>query len=125
LCAASTPAPAPVLSSNLEFKPGYFFYYGSLMDAEVLQTIIELPYCPILERGYITNWKLKIWGIHPTLVPAESESKVEGVFWFISNPAHVERLATYETEAYKMTPVYIQIEKTGAHGVAEEVSTFC
>jgi Gamma-glutamyl cyclotransferase, AIG2-like len=81
------------------FRPGYFFFYGSLMDADVLQTIAQLPSLPILERGYITNWRVRMWGVYPTIVPGNGEDRVEGTLWFAPRPEHVERLVTYETGA--------------------------
>lgn len=85
------------------FKPFYIFFYGSLMDPEVLQTVLRLPQPPVLQTGWITGFMMKMWGIYPTLIPlatADDETKVSGVVWKINDESHMSRLVRYETSAY-------------------------
>ena len=84
---------------ELTFRPTYFFFYGSLMDSEVLQTVLSLPVAPQMEEGRIEGFKVKMWGIYPALIKAEG-GEVDGTVWKVSNVAHLLRLAEYETGAY-------------------------
>lgn len=77
-----------------------FLFYGSLMDPEVLQAVLDLPEQLIFEDGWIEGYKMRMWGIYPTIVPEEG-SKVYGKMWKTKTREHVERLTQYETAAYR------------------------
>jgi gamma-glutamylcyclotransferase (GGCT)/AIG2-like uncharacterized protein YtfP len=76
------------------------FFYGSLMDCEVLQAIFGLPEIPTTRPASISGFHIKMWGIYPTLIPSQSGS-VNGTVWKVISQAHFDRLATYETAAYR------------------------
>ncbi|ROW10627.1 hypothetical protein VMCG_01609 [Cytospora schulzeri] len=70
-------------SSKLPPPPNFFFY-GSLMDPDVLQVIAEIssnaPAAtgePELHRASIKGFRLKMWGVYPTLVPGSAEDTVQ------------------------------------------------
>jgi gamma-glutamylcyclotransferase (GGCT)/AIG2-like uncharacterized protein YtfP len=88
---------------SLEVLPGfqhsYLFFYGSLMDTEVLQTILGLPSLPIVEEGRISGFKIKMWGIYPTLIPSD-DGQVVGTIWTVDDLHHFKRLIECETKAY-------------------------
>lgn len=81
------------------FEPCYLFFYGSLMDAEVLQTIAGLPEVPAIQDGSVTGFEMKMWGIYPTLIPCAG-AQVLGTVWKVNKPGHFFRLQRYETSAY-------------------------
>lgn len=70
------------------------------MDHEVLQAILGLPEPPITRPATIAGFRVKMWGIYPTLIPYHSGS-VTGTVWEIISEAHFDRLAAYETAAYR------------------------
>jgi gamma-glutamylcyclotransferase (GGCT)/AIG2-like uncharacterized protein YtfP len=76
------------------------FFYGSLMDADVLQAILNLPDLPTMQPATITGYRIKMWSIYPTLVPSEGGS-VQGMLWETTSANQIDRLAAYETAAYK------------------------
>lgn len=80
------------------FKPCHMFFYGSLMDPEVLQGVLRLPDLPTTTPATIDGYKIKMWGIYPTLVPAHGN--VSGVVWKLGSEEHFKRLVAYETHAY-------------------------
>ncbi|KAH9874594.1 hypothetical protein IAQ61_003784 [Plenodomus lingam] len=41
-----------------------------------------------------------MWGIYPTLIPSHGGS-VTGTVWKVTSEAHFDRLAAYETAAYR------------------------
>ncbi|XPS98314.1 hypothetical protein M3J09_007522 [Ascochyta lentis] len=82
------------------FQPFYMFFYGSLMDSEVLQAILDLPELPSTRPATISGFRIKMWGIYPTLIPCHS-GNVSGTVWKVASKAHFDRLAAYETAAYR------------------------
>lgn len=82
------------------FWPVHMFSYGSLMDPEVLQAILDLPEPPPTRPATISGFRIKMWGIYPTLIPSHSGS-VAGTVWKVTSEAHFDRLADYETAAYR------------------------
>src|ERR1700753_1726233 len=95
-----------MLQTLTNFRPTFFFFYGTLMDPEVLQHILNLDKLPQVETATITNFKVKMWGIYPTLVDA-CGGIVSGTIWQVANVDQCIRLARYETSAY--TPCEVEI----------------
>ena len=81
------------------FEPCPFFFYGSLMDPEVLQAVLELPETPIVESGSVCGFSIKMWGIYPALIPHEGGG-VSGSMWRVNSESQFLRLKEYETSAY-------------------------
>lgn len=79
-------SPAATLAADMPglgdrpFKPCFMFFYGSLMDPEVVQTVLGLPEPPVMEKGLITGFKIRMWSIYLTLVPCAG-FKVYGTVW--------------------------------------------
>ncbi|EEH08029.1 conserved hypothetical protein [Histoplasma capsulatum G186AR] len=109
-----SPQAAPALQIDPPWKPTYLFFYGSLMDLDVLQHILGLPDPPPpLRPAKLRNYKMKMWGPYPTLIPNSSSSAVskgnesEGVddaipgkLYLVEHPAQFTLLERYETNAY-------------------------
>jgi gamma-glutamylcyclotransferase (GGCT)/AIG2-like uncharacterized protein YtfP len=93
--------------SSTPWEPTPFFFYGSLMDPEVLQSVLGLPETPELQRGAIHHFKIKMWGIYPALVKAEG-GIVEGMVWTVQTEEQLQQLQNYETSAY--TPSYCIVD---------------
>ena len=70
------------------------------MDPEVLQAIPDLPELPTIRPATISGFRIKMWGIYPTLIPCHS-GRVTGTVWKVTSEAHFDRLAAYETAAYR------------------------
>ena len=70
------------------------------MDPEVLQAILDLPELPTTRPATISGFRVKMWGIYPTLIPSPSGS-VTGTVWEVTSEAQFNRLAEYETTAYR------------------------
>jgi gamma-glutamylcyclotransferase (GGCT)/AIG2-like uncharacterized protein YtfP len=83
------------------FQPCHMFFYGSLMDPEVLQAILDVPDIPTTRSATILGFQIKMWGIYPALVPSSSSRKVIGCVWEVLSENHFQRLAAYETAAYR------------------------
>ncbi|KAI1497362.1 hypothetical protein F5X99DRAFT_423576 [Biscogniauxia marginata] len=131
------------------FQPCYMFFYGSLMDAQVLQQIARLPSPPVLEPAWISGWEMKMWGSFPTLIPAAalaadnsitttttkqpeqersssssssplgSENIIRGVAWKLTTYAQFAHLQEYETDHYE--PRVCTIHRTDADAGTDTV----
>jgi len=49
-----SPGPEP------HFTPCNFFFYDSLMDAKVLQTVLDLPSQPVYKTAFLSGFKIKM-----------------------------------------------------------------
>ncbi|CBX95576.1 hypothetical protein LEMA_P027280.1 [Plenodomus lingam JN3] len=100
----TTNPPNPPTSNppNEPFHPFPIFFYGSLMDPEVLQSILALPQPPSPKPATLTGYRIKMWGINPALLPSLTGSvPVTGVLWHVASADRFARLAAYETAAYR------------------------
>jgi len=55
----------------IPWTPTPNFFYGTLMDPELLQSVLELSEPPQLQPGTISGFKIMLWVIYPGLVRAE------------------------------------------------------
>lgn len=94
--------------------PPSFFFYGSLMDPDVVRVIAETPAAePQLHRASIRGFRLRKWGVYPTLVPGSAEDAVQGVYWQAENTRQVDLLQRYETCQYTPATCVISVEGEG------------
>ncbi|KAI0533565.1 hypothetical protein GGR58DRAFT_521433 [Xylaria digitata] len=66
--------PHPPLFTRATFKPCHMFFYGTLMDPDVLQHITGCPTKPAMRPGWIMSFRPKMWVYFPTLIPLEELS---------------------------------------------------
>jgi len=91
------------------FSPCFLFFYGSLMDPEVLQAALELSSTPIVRKGSITGFSLMVWGIYPTIIQ-NGNGKVSGPVWKINEEAQFLPLSEYETSAYTWCHCSVELD---------------
>lgn len=103
------------------FQPCHIFFYGSLMDPEVIQAVLSLPETPSICPATISGFQVKMWGIYPALV-ANRLGQVTGCIWKANDEDHFNRLAAYETEAYTWAKCEARL---GDESVLEHCRTFC
>lgn len=95
---------------ELPFKPCHVFFYGSLMDAQVLQAVAQLANSPRIRSGLVRGFRVKMWGIYPAVVPDE-HGVVAGTVWHTDDRSHLLRLQEYETRAYKLCDCEVELEE--------------
>lgn len=106
---------------NIPFQACHMFFYGSLMDPEVVQAVLGLPDLPVTTPATISGFRIKMWGIYPALIPSPS-GEVLGSVWEVTLEDHFQRLAAYETAAY----TWIECEATlEDNTVLKGCRTFC
>jgi gamma-glutamylcyclotransferase (GGCT)/AIG2-like uncharacterized protein YtfP len=96
----------------IPWEPTPYFFYGSLMDPEVLQSVLGLSETPKLQRGTISHFKIKMWGIYPEFVKAEG-GIVEGMAWVVHTEEQLQRLQNYETSAYTSSYCIVDLADGG------------
>jgi hypothetical protein len=102
------------------------FFYGSLMDPDVLQALLNLPDLPQMQPATITGGcRIKMWGIYPTLVPSSSSEggSVKGMLWETTADKQIDRLAAHETAAYRSEECEVVL--VGSGEVIRGCRTFC
>jgi hypothetical protein len=111
--------------SGRKFRPLHMFFYGSLMDSDVLQAILNLPDLPQMQPATITGYRIKMWSIYPTLVPSGSRgiSSMKGMLWETTADKQIDRLAAYETAAYRSEECEVVL--VGSGEVIRSCRTFC
>lgn len=94
-------------------SPQYMFFYGTLMDPKLLQTVACLDLLPKVRKATLKGFKLMMWGeIFPTLLPAlaSNAEAIPGVVWKVESQRDIALLSRYETEAYKLSLCDVQLE---------------
>jgi gamma-glutamylcyclotransferase (GGCT)/AIG2-like uncharacterized protein YtfP len=95
---------------------GPYFFYGTLMDPSLLSEILALPEKPRLRPAKLTGYSLKLWGQYPALVDGATGEVVEGMAYDVESEQHAEKLAAYETRAYRSAPCRIRFMDGGEPG---------
>jgi hypothetical protein len=64
---------------------------------------LNLPDLPTMRPATITGFRIKMWGIYPTLIPVLSHESgsVSGTVWKVTSKEQFDSLAAYETDAYR------------------------
>ena len=91
------------------FTPSFMFFYGSLMDPEVLQSVLSLVDTPIVSKGVTKGFSTKMWGIYPTIMRS-TEGTISGTVWNVESELHFQRLQAYETDAYTWCNCDVELE---------------
>lgn len=102
---ASDPGP---LRDHLAHQAGPYFFYGTLMDPNMLMEILDLEEEPTLRPAKIAGYSCKLWGQYPALINGPQGSIVEGAVYEVQSEGHAARLAEYETKAYRIVPCDIK-----------------
>ncbi|KAM0321705.1 hypothetical protein ACHAQA_009944 [Verticillium albo-atrum] len=110
------PLGEPATTENEEpeepFEPCFFFFYGTLMDPEVLRTVAALDSLPELQDAWLAGFEMKMWnGRYPTLLPKEGMSPadtIQGKSWQATSIDQCLRLQLYETSAYECCDCVVQ-----------------
>ncbi|KAJ5382866.1 hypothetical protein N7517_000777 [Penicillium concentricum] len=81
--------------------PVYYFFYGTLTAPVTLQRIIDLPEEPKMRKAKLIGYALAKWGDYPMLINREPGQEVPGYAYIVQNEEEAQKLAYYETNAYK------------------------
>ncbi|MCJ1313073.1 hypothetical protein MMC25_006750 [Agyrium rufum] len=93
---------------------GPYFFYGSLMDPDLLTEILNLKELPKLRAAYTSGYATKLWGQYPALVEdTKTSARIEGVMFDVECMQVGERLAEYETGNYLAKPCLITYVNDG------------
>lgn len=104
------------------FTPCFMFFYGSLMDPDVLQSVAGLEETPTAAaKGVMKGFSMKMWGIYPTIIPSD-DGEISGTVWKVESESQFLRLEEYESVAY--TWCYCDVELEDGK-VLKRCRTFC
>ncbi|KAL8682219.1 MAG: hypothetical protein Q9186_001678 [Xanthomendoza sp. 1 TL-2023] len=83
--------------------PVWYFFYGTLMDPEVLQGCLGIPDRPTMTPASIQGGTLRTWGRkYKALVDGPDEAQVNGYAFCVQSAEQEEYLRFRETEAYEV-----------------------
>lgn len=102
----------PYPEGDTDFEPCAFFFYGTLMDPQVLMVIAMLDDLPDLSNAWVQGYDMKLWnGTYPTLLPRpDARDRIVGKVWRATSIAQCLRLQRYETSAYESADCDIHLE---------------
>ncbi|EPS44715.1 hypothetical protein H072_1304 [Dactylellina haptotyla CBS 200.50] len=110
------------------FEPINFFLYGTLMIPPFLNRILNLDDDPVLPLASISNFKIRLRGISPALVPCEPEESgriVNGAIYEVTKKEHLDILISYEGSDYKLEAVTIRtVSGNTGHEVEKQGMAF-
>ncbi|RJE24001.1 AIG2-like family [Aspergillus sclerotialis] len=86
---------------------GPYFFYDTLSDPGMLRDVLGLGTEPQLRPATIIGYECKLWGQYPALLDAP-EKIVHGAVYNVETEEHRERLASYETDNYRVHPCRIK-----------------
>ena len=120
---ASSPAPASTARALHDYPVPYFFY-GTLADPAFLAGKLELEDVPVLQRGTIRGYKVKMWGKYKALIGGQGRGEVvEGWVYMVKTKEDLEKLAVWEGENYEVDLCDVFVK--GDEKVLGNVFVFC
>ncbi|KAJ5230719.1 hypothetical protein N7489_011427 [Penicillium chrysogenum] len=88
----------------------YCFFYGTLMDPDVLSRVLgSSKPLPIMRPARIIGYEIKLWGPYPALVDNKPLHPVDGIVCGLLSPTQLDRLAAYETDKYHLRACLINV----------------
>jgi gamma-glutamylcyclotransferase (GGCT)/AIG2-like uncharacterized protein YtfP len=92
------------------YEPKPFLFYGTLTDRLKLQEVLQLPSPPVLKPARTKTYSIMLWCQYPALVDGPMNSYVHGMTCVIGTEQQLKMLEEYETRAYKLRDIQIEIE---------------
>ncbi len=98
-----------------------FFFYGTLLDADVRALVIGAGAPAELEPATLVGWRRLAHprATYPMIVPAAADAAVEGAIARDLAPDTVSRLVVYEGPDYRIAAV--EVRRAGGGTIAAEV----
>lgn len=81
---------------------GAYFFYGTLMDAEMLRDVLGIDEVPQMRPATVIGCSRRAWGQYPALVDGVMDEVVSGRAWELKDVNHAKRLMEYETNSYSI-----------------------
>ncbi|GAB7353676.1 hypothetical protein MBLNU459_g4082t1 [Dothideomycetes sp. NU459] len=81
---------------------GVYFFYGTLMDPEMLRDVLGIDELPQIRPATVYGYSCRAWGQYPVLVDSITNQVVSGRAWKMSDVKHARRLKEYETNSYSI-----------------------
>ncbi len=92
------------------FRKQFYFFYGSLMDSQMLEKVLQLGSRPELRPAKIIGYRCMMWGQYPALVDGEQGEPVHGMAYEVQSLEERQRLEAYETDHYKNVACTIKLQ---------------
>ena len=103
-----------------QFPTGTYFLYGTLLNADTFNTLLNLDYEPSFTKAVLRGHRLRRRPPLPALVPCDGPGRlneVSGVCFDVKFEEHAVTLFNYEFAFYRVKPVNVLTEH-GQHRAA-------
>ncbi|KAF2459392.1 hypothetical protein BDY21DRAFT_338129 [Lineolata rhizophorae] len=90
-----------------EFKPEYYFFYGTMRDPITIMRILALKRYPVVDHACIFGFKVKMWQRFRALIDGQKSDEVSGVAYEVKDQQQLWRLRYYEPDEYETESVLI------------------
>jgi Gamma-glutamyl cyclotransferase, AIG2-like len=75
-------------------------FFGTLIDSDVLQSILYLSKKPLLRKAATSGFRIKMWGNYPALIHSADHSVEDKLVYQVETESQFRQLREYETSAY-------------------------
>jgi gamma-glutamylcyclotransferase (GGCT)/AIG2-like uncharacterized protein YtfP len=99
-----------IYKTNKGFRKQFYFFYGSLMDSQMLEKVLQLGSRPELWPAKIIGYKCMLWGQYPALLDGDPGEAVYGMAYEVQSLEEKQRLEAYETDHYKNVACLIKLQ---------------
>lgn len=106
-----------------EYKPIYYFFYGTLMNPDILRGVLGLKSEPVLRSAKIYGYELANWAQYKALIDSKPGTVVTGRAYMVQSVEEEYKLAYYETNAYTLASCAIYFTD-GSDGKEDEGPTY-
>ena len=105
-------SPSPPEHDNIirlgTFQKTVYFFYGTLKDPAILSHVLDTPVTSSdLRPAHVVGYAREMWGQYQALVNGPTGAVLEGMAYEVQTEIDAQKLAAYETNAYKTAPCII------------------
>lgn len=90
-----------IYKSSQGFHKQFYFFYGSLMDSQMLEKVLQLGSRPELRPAKIIGYTCMLCGPYPALLDGDQGEAVYGMAYEVQSLEEKQRLEAYETDHYR------------------------
>ena len=105
------------------YQKSWYFFYGTLKDPKILAHVLDDSSITSssLRPAYIVGYARTMWGQYQALVDGHTGTVVDGMAFEVESEEDERKLASYETNAYRVTPCIIRFISESQEIEPEEV----
>lgn len=109
-----------------DLYPVYYFFYGRLLEPDLLQRQLDLPISPLYRSARIRCAKMRSWqGKYKAVIHGEEDYVVDGGAFLVEDAEQEDSLRFFETDMYEVVRCQIEMLDGQQDVVPGLVFRFC